>query len=186
MVAQIDDTIKANEGLAWNMLRKMHLHTDPEAISLAFEALWRAIENYDETKGTKLSTVASVYIYNKLGSYIRSLNKKQQLEVVSYNNIAYSDDEGGHEHLEFLVDDFDIDKNFKAEAFKADVSAALADARNSLTSEKQQKVFDIWVASEFEETASKIAKLAGVSQPQASETLNRVKFRLKKGLKDYV
>lgn len=185
-MAQIDDIIKANEGLAWNMLRKMHLHTDPEAISLAFEALWRAIENYDSSKGTKLSTVASVYIYNRLGSYIRSLNKKQQLEVVSYNNIAYNDDDGGHEHLEFLVDDFDIDHNFKTAAFKEDVSAALADARESLTSDKQRAVFDIWVASEFEESTSKIAKLAGVSQPQASETLNRVKFRLKKGLKEYV
>lgn len=185
-MAQIDDTIKANEGLAWNMLRKMHLHTDPEAISLAFEALWRAIENYDSSKRTKLSTVASVYIYNRLGSYIRSLNKKQQLEVVSYNNIAYNDDDGGHEHLEFLVDDFDIDRNFNVAAFKEDVSAALADARESLTSDKQRAVFDIWVASEFEESTSKIAKLAGVSQPQASETLNRVKFRLKKGLKEYV
>lgn len=185
-MAQIDDTIKANEGLAWNMLRKMHLHTDPEAISLAFEALWRAIENYDSSKGTKLSTVASVYIYNRLGSYIRSLNKKQQLEVVSYNNIAYNDDDGGHEHLEFLVDDFDIDRNFNVAAFKEDVSAALADARESLTSDKQRAVFDIWFASEFEESTSKIAKLAGVSQPQASETLNRVKFRLKKGLKEYV
>lgn len=185
-MAQIDDTIKANEGLAWNMLRKMHLHTDPEAISLAFEALWRAIENYDSSKGTKLSTVASVYIYNRLGSYIRSLNKKQQLEVVSYNNIAYNDDDGGHEHLEFLVDDFDIDRNFNVAAFKEDVSAALADARESLTSDKQRAVFDIWVTSEFEESTSKIAKLAGVSQPQASETLNRVKFRLKKGLKEYV
>lgn len=93
----IDDKIRDNVGLIFTQLNKFKLAKDPEAESIGYEALYNAILTYDQSKKVQFSTYASVCIYNALGSYVRTQNKQRQLEVISYNNIAFSEDGTDHE-----------------------------------------------------------------------------------------
>ena len=102
MQDDINAMIAKHSGLIFNQLKKFNLAKDPEAESIGYEALYNAILTYDQSKNVQFSTYASVCIYNALGSYVRTQNKQRQLEVISYNNVAYSEDGTDHEYVDFL------------------------------------------------------------------------------------
>ena len=83
----MNSLIKDNLGLVYKQIARLKLFDDPEAESIGYEALWTAAKTFDESKGYKFSTYAMCCIYNALGSYIRTLNKKSRIETISYDNI---------------------------------------------------------------------------------------------------
>ena len=112
MQDDINDKIASNVGLIFKQLNKFNLAEDPEAESIGYEALYNAILTYDQSKSVQFSTYASVCIYNALGSYVRTQNKQRQLEVISYNNVAYTEDGTDHEFVDFISAPSDVEQDY--------------------------------------------------------------------------
>jgi len=142
--------------------------------------LYNAICNFDESKCTKLSTVATVYIYNALGSYIRSLNKQRQIQEVSYHNIA---DENGNEYVDILSNGTDIEQDYIDNELRQVVSKAFNKQYEMLTNEKHKVIIGLWRDSEFTAQTTKIAEQANVSQSYVSQVINNFKASLKRRLR---
>lgn len=176
--------IEKHSGLVYSQLHKFNLIRDHDAESIAYEALYNALKNYDESKGTAISTVATVYIYNALGSYVRSLNKQRQLTIVSYNNFLLAEDPDNHEYLETLADDYDMEKEVVDKDVHRITMQAFNEAYSNLTNDKHKAILSIWRDSEFTAQTTDIAKQVGVSQSYVSQTINNFKYTLKKRLED--
>ena len=180
MRSDIDRLIQQNKGLVYKQLHRFHMSTDPDAESFAYEALWHAAEDFDETKGNKFSTVATVYIYNALCGYLRQLNAKRQLEVVSYNAIIKLSNGEKHEYLELLESDHNVEGDFMHKERIRYLVKYYRELLEGITNEKQRKIIIAWTKSGFEGTASSIAKRTGLSQSYVSQTITNFKFELKK------
>ncbi len=184
MQNDLNALIAKHSGLVYSQLHKFYLVDDPEAESIAFEALLNAIRNFDESKKTKLSTVATVYIYNALGSYVRKLNKQRVIETISYNNMAYSDSSEEHEFVELLSTGEDIEEDYVKTELHAQVRKVFNELYEGLTKDTHKTIVRLWNESDFQATTVEIAKLAGVSQSYVSQVLNSFKFKLRKKLED--
>lgn len=181
----INKTIADNTGLIFKQLKKFYLANDPEAESIGYEALYHAILNFDQEKNIRFSTYASVCIYNALGNYVRTMNKQRQLEVISYNNIAYTEDGADCEYESFLSNSVDIEANvLKQELCKA-VREEFQRLYDNLTNEKHRVILGIWRDSDFEASMVTIAKEAGVSQPYVSQVINSFKHNMKERMEEY-
>ena len=176
--------IQTHSGLVYSQLHKFNLIHDPEAESFAYEALYNAITNFDESKGTKLSTVATVYIYNALGSYVRSLNSSRQIKPISYNNIAYTDDNEEHEFVDLLPSNSDTESDYLLKEEYEYARLAFTMLYDKLTNEKHKLILNVWRESEFTAQTKDIAVEVGVSQSYVSQVINNFKFSLKKKLEE--
>lgn len=176
--------IQTHSGLVYSQLHKFKLIQDPEAESIAYEALYNAILNYDESKGTKLSTVATVYIYNALGSYVRTLNAKRQIQTISYNNIAYSDDNDDHEFLDLIPATTSVECDYVHKELCRCAMEAFDTMYSRLTNEKHKVILQAWKDSEFTAQTKDIAVKVGVSQSYVSQVINNFKYTLRKELED--
>lgn len=180
----IDSIIADNVGLIYTQLNKFNLAGDPEAESIGYEALYNAIVNFDESKGNKLSTVATIYIYNALGSYIRSLNNKRVIKTVSYNNIAYTDDSEEHEFVDMLSTGEDIEGSYIRYELHKHARKTFNELYDMLTNEKHKAILGIWRDSDFTMNTVDISKQIGVSQSYVSQVINNFKFKMRKKLED--
>lgn len=176
--------IQTHSGLVYSQLHKFNLIQDQEAESIAYEALYNAIKDFDNSKGTKISTLATVYIYNALGSYIRTLNKKRVIQVVSYNNIAYTDDADDHEFVDILPSDESIEDNYVKSELHQYTRSVFNELYDKLTNDKHKLILDLWNKSDFAATTVEIAKQLDVSQSYVSQVINNFKFKMKKKLED--
>lgn len=180
----IDDIIQANIKLVYAQLHKYNLANDPEAESIGYEALYHAIRDYDSSKGTKLSTVATVYIYNALGSYVRKLNNKRQLQIVSYNNIVQNGESDEDEFVDLIPADTCVESDYIRQENSERVREIFDKAYSGLTNEKHKLIIKCWNESDFTAQTKDIAAMAGVSQSYASQVILNFKSRLKKKLED--
>jgi len=185
MQEDINDKIAANAGLIFAQLKKFKLAKDPEAESIGYEALYNAILTYDQSKKVQFSTYASVCIYNALGSYVRTLNKQRQLEVISYNNIAFSDDGTDHEFVDFFEAPTGVEDDYIRNERCKLVRQAVQEQYDKLTNEKHKSIILLWCKSGYSMTSVAIAKEIGVSQPYVSQVISNFKFKLKKRLEEY-
>jgi RNA polymerase sigma factor (sigma-70 family) len=183
VMEEIDCLINQNIGLMVNILKQYNLFRDPEAESIAFEALWRACEDYDESLGYKRSTLITIYVKRALGSYIRTLNKQRQIETISYNNIAYSDDGTDHEFLDLLSADESVEHQIMKDIFHQQVMEVYHEVAATLDG-KKKAIIDEWEQSEFEATNKAIADATGVSQPYVNQVVATFKQKLRKRLKE--
>lgn len=174
-----NETIKANMGLAYAQLIRFNLRDDPDAESIALEALGNAVDNFDEAQNCRLSTLASVYIYNALCGYLRSVNRLSQVETVSLHTqivvngtihelhevidsgVSVEDDIVMQETIKMLLQCFDI-------------------AYNKLRSEKQKCIITTWRENDFDDSHTNIASECGVSQSYVTQTLAMFKTSIKK------
>ena len=180
MEQDINKLTKDNKGLVYKQLNHMKLAGDVEAESIAYEALWRAIVDYDESTGYKLSTLATVYIYNALGGYLRSLNRKRQIKTVSYNcKIQIGKDGDECELLDVLESDESIEGDYIMKERCRYALAAFEDEYNKLKSEPQKAILKYWKDSDFTLSTVQIAELSGVSQSYVSRVLSAFKYRLR-------
>ncbi len=180
---EIDYLIKQNIGLMVNILKQYNLPHDPDAESIGYEALWRACVDYDKTLGYKRSTLITIYVKRALGSYIRTLNKQRQIETISYNNIAYSDDGTDHEFLDLLSADESVEQQIMKDMFHQQVMEVYHEVAATLDG-KKKAIIDEWEQSEFEATNKAIADATGVSQPYVNQVVATFKQRLRKRLKE--
>lgn len=181
----INRLIASNTGLVYKQLKQFNLARDPEAESIGYEALYNAVLDFDSSKGTKLSTLATVYIYNALGSYVRTLNKKRQLEVISYNNVAYTDEGDEKEYVDFIPAHTTVEEAYiKQEKCKA-VRQVFQELYDNLTNDKHKMILAKWRDSEYTATTKDLAKEVGVSQPYVSQVINNFKFKLKQRLEEH-
>lgn len=185
MQESIDDKIAANAGLIFVQLNKFNLAKDPEAESIGYEALYNAILTYDQSKAVKFSTYASVCIYNALGSYVRTQNKQRQLEVISYNNIAFSEDGTDHEFVDFFESPTSVEDDYVRSERDMLVRQAVKQQYDMLTNEKHKSIILLWCRSGYSMTSVAIAKEVGVSQPYVSQIISNFKFKLRKRLEEY-
>lgn len=185
MQDSIDSKIANNIGLVYKQLYRFHLSKDPNAVSIGYEALYNAILTYNDNKTACFSTYATVCIYNALGTYVRTLNKKRQLDVVSYNSIAYTEDGTNHEFVDLLASPVDVEQNFIKEEKCAMVRKAVQELYNSLSNEKHKAILVLWRDSDYTMQTIKIAERVGVSQPYVSQILGKFKRILKERLEEY-
>ena len=185
MQDDINAKIARNVGLIFSQLKKFNLARDPEAESIGYEALYNAILTYDQSKNVQFSTYASVCIYNALGSYVRTQNKQRQLEVISYNNVAYSEDGTDHEFVDFFSASADVEKDYMREELQKLVRAEVQKLYDGLTNEKHKAILSLWRNTGYVASTKEIAKEVGVSQPYVSQIINSFKHKLKQRLEAY-
>lgn len=185
MQDDINDKIASNVGLIFKQLNKFNLAKDPEAESIGYEALYNAILTYDQSKSVQFSTYASVCIYNALGSYVRTQNKQRQLEVISYNNVAYTEDGTDHEFVDFISTPSDVEQDYMKKELHRLVREEFQKQYDMLTNEKHKSIISLWRDSEYEASMVSIAKQVGVSQPYVSQVINSFKFNLRKRLEEH-
>lgn len=181
----INDKIASNTGLIFRQLNKFNLAKDPEAESIGYEALYNAILTYDQSKDIRFSTYASVCIYNALGSYVRTLNKQRQLETMSYNTIAYSEDGTDHEFVDFFSAPTNIENDYLKQELYDIVKKEVQDLCDTLTNDKHKAILMAWRDSDYEASTVELSKKVGVSQPYASQVINSLKFNLRKRLEEH-
>lgn len=185
MQGDINTLIAANKGLVYKQLNKYNLAKDPEAESIGYEALYNAVLDFDISKGTKLSTLATVYIYNALGSYVRTLNKKRQLEVISYNNVAYTDNGDEKEYVDFLASTNTVEEAYISKEQCIAVQQAVQELYDNLTNEKHKIILAKWRDSGYTAKTKELAKEVEVSQPYVSQVISSFKFKLKQRLEEH-
>lgn len=182
----MDKIIKDNAGLIFAQLKRLNIMHDSEAQSIGYEALWNAAMTYDESKGYKFSTYATCCIYNALCSYIRTLNKKRQLEVVSYNSIAYQEDGTKHEYLELLSTDIvDTEQEILQKELYCTLNRAIQISYDRLTNPKHKAVIKVWRDAEYNISNKEVAAAVGVSQPYVNQIINTFKNSIKKIMEGY-
>lgn len=182
----MDKIIKDNAGLIFAQLKRLNIMHDSEAQSIGYEALWNAAMTYDESKGYKFSTYATCCIYNALCSYIRTLNKKRQLEVVSYNSIAYQEDGTKHEYLELLSTNIvDTEQELLQKELYCTLNRAVQISYDRLTNPKHKAVIKVWRDAEYNISNKEVATAVGVSQPYVNQIINTFKNSIKKIMEGY-
>jgi RNA polymerase sigma factor (sigma-70 family) len=177
---EIEELIEHNIGLVRKQLNKFYLANNPDAISLAYEALWKAATTFKHEKGVKFSTYATVCIFNTLGSFVRTLHKQRQLELVSYNAIIDGKDT---EYLDLLPAPINIEESYLRNEHLNKVGK-LFESEFGWFNNKQQAILVLWRDSDFSATTSEIALEVGCSQSYASQVINIMKGRLKNRLEE--
>ena len=89
-----EQLIIKNEGLVYYTLDLLNCKYSDEAISVGYEALWRAIETFDTSKNVKFSTYAVVCIRNAIWDMFRAQKE------VSDNEIFFERPGGPHPELD--------------------------------------------------------------------------------------
>lgn len=180
----INDKIAENRGLIYQQLTRFNLLYDQDAESYAYEALYRAITTYNENAGTVFSTYAVCVIANALRKHLRTLNKKRQLDVVSYND-AISADQDSDDLIEIIPDNTDAEAIVLFKEFSGVVCASFNKVLKTLPP-LQQKVISTWYDTDCKLTQSELAKALHTSQPTVSKALSVFKYRLKLELEEYM
>jgi RNA polymerase sigma factor (sigma-70 family) len=171
----INELILLNKGLLNKQLYKFYLLNDPDALSFAYEALYKAIITFKPESNNQFSTYATVCMYNRLGSYVRSLHK-QELEVVYYEESVLADGS--------TLQDV-IDNGFRTDAptliFDGIVEALIVvdDLILTMRNPLQRCVATEWRESNFTATHETIAANIGCTQSYVSQIIKKLVAKAK-------
>lgn len=178
----INDKIRKNKGLIYKQLHAFQLTYDQDAESTAYEALYKAIQTYDEKAGTAFSTYAICVINNALRHHLRSLNKKRQLDVISYYTPLSTDDEDSACLVDVLVHPDDAESMLIDKESRAIINTAFSE-EYQLLSTKHKSVVDLfYIAGNM--TQQEIAKSVGFTQATVSKIISAFRHRLKVRLEE--
>jgi RNA polymerase sigma factor (sigma-70 family) len=178
----VEELLILNSGLIGCQLKKFGLLGDPEAESLGYEALYNSIMTFDTSRSNKFSTYASVCIYNKLGSYVRSLNTSIRKNTISYDE--YVDDKGTT-HLDRFESPHTADGKLMERVSIENIMKCVDACIDEVTNETQKSILELWRDSEFTATNKEIASKLTCSQSYVSQTLIRFRNNLKCKLEVY-
>lgn len=182
----LNKMIKDNEGLVYKQLHRFNLVGNPDAESLAFEALFKACLNYDKSTGNTFSTFATCCIYNAIGMHLRQVSKKRQLQVISYNTVYSIDDHGDeHELLEFIDGGERADEQTLRQELVINVRRVINESIEQVNSDIQKRVLILWRDSEYSMSTLELAKRAGTSQSYVSRIITNFKASLKPKLEEF-
>jgi len=169
----VEELIKLNGGLMGKQLRKFGLTHDPEAISYAYEALYKAIITYNETKHSAFSTYATICIYNRLGSYVRHLKTAIMVNTISYNR---------DDHIATMESAATADGALMQQAGVEEIKQAFNECYNKLTAPMHVAIVDAWKNSDFTITHTEIANKLDCSRSYASQVITKFRGKLKSKL----
>lgn len=175
----VEELIKLNEGLIGKQLKKFGLVGDPEALSLGYEALYKAIMTFNTSRSNKFSTYATVCIYNKLGSYVRSINTAINKNTISYDAPV---DDKGTTHLDRFESALTADRRLLEETGVKEIMQCVEQCIAEVNSKTQRNILEYWRESMFRATHREIASKLDCSQSYVSQTLNRFRSNLKNKL----
>jgi RNA polymerase sigma factor (sigma-70 family) len=180
MQGDVNLIIEDNLGLVYSQLKRFNLLRDQDAESIAYEALYKAIVGFDDSKTNAFSTYAVVCIYNALGCYMRQVNRVRKLDVVSYNNTV-SDGEGGTtELLDFIPAKESVEDVLIKQELNGCLQTVIKELYEGLSNEKHKKIVASWIVSGYSKTTVQLAKDVEVSQSYASQVIQRFKSNIKK------
>jgi len=175
----VEELIKLNAGLIGKQLKKFGLVGDPEALSIGYEALYKAIMTFNTSRSSKFSTYATVCIYNSLGSYVRSLNTAINKNTISYD--APVDDEGTT-YLDSFKSTLTADGKLLEEAGVKEIMQCVELCIAEVNNKTQRSILEYWRKSKFKATQREIASELNCSQSYVSQTLNQFRCNLKNKL----
>ncbi len=175
----VEELIKLNEGLIGTQLKKFGLVGDPEALSLGYEALYKAIMTFNTSRSNKFSTYATVCIYNKLGSYVRSINTTINKNTISYDAPV---DDKGTTHLDRFESALTADGRLLEETGVKEIMQCVEQCIAEVNNKTQRNILEYWRESMFRATHREIASKLDCSQSYVSQTLNRFRSNLKNKL----
>lgn len=184
-MADINDVIEANLGLVYQQLHRFNLADEPDAISYAYEALYKAAKTFDTSAGTAFSTYAVCVIANDIRRYLRTLYRKRQLTVVSYDEPVYSNDGNEATLLDTLSGPDNAEDHILSEELRVEIAEALNRVYDSLAADGHRRIFEVWRESDFEAKQKDIAQLTGFTQPYVSRVLSIIKYKMKVELEGY-
>ena len=180
----INEQIAANRGLIYSQLYRFKLADDPDAESYAYEALYKAIQTYDANANTAFSTYAVCVIANELRKHLRHLNRKRQLEVVSYNATIQTGTDT-ISYLDTLYYDTDAESEVLFKELQGVVRESFLKVYNSLN-DTHKAIIKAWYDSEYKLRQKEIAELMQLSQPSVSRALSAFKYKLRLELEEYM
>ena len=164
-----EQLIIKHEGLVFYTMDMLNCkHTD-EAISVGYEALWRAIETFDSSKKVKFSTYAVTCIRNAIWDMYRTQRE------VSAHEVFIEDLQ-----VELGCNDTNLNPPEPSQSYLL-VQEAVDEALKKLSGKKRQ-IAIAWIGSKMSATA--IAQEVGCSQSYVSQVIGQVKHIIKKELVD--
>lgn len=175
----VEELIVLNYGLMQKQLNKFGMYNDPDALSYAYESLYRAIITYNLEDNHKFSTYATVCIYNRLGSYVRSLKTQIVVNTTSYDNPI---DEAGKTMLDVLESVHTADGSLLSECGVSVIYETILDCMKSMKNPLHYQIVELWMDSGFKATHTFIADELECTQSYVSQTLKIFKNTLKKKL----
>ena len=177
----INDQIARHTGLIYKQLVAFDLRHDQDAESFAYEALYRAVVTYKDNMGTAFSTYAICCINNELRKYLRTLNRKRQLEVISYDAPLNASEESSCladvlEHPNSVEQMLLADEHSRyiIESFKAEYR---------LLTDRHKAVIRMFY--DGKSTQKEIATSVGVTQATVSKIVSAFKHRVKLRMEEY-
>ena len=109
-----EEFINNNIGLVINTVLNKFMNADcdkDELVATGCEALVKAADTYDISKGNEFSTYARSCIYNEIMTFLRKL--KNDSSVLSFDDVAYLSDDGNDLKLEDVVPSkVDIERDY--------------------------------------------------------------------------
>ena len=109
-----EEFINNNIGLVINIVINNFMNVDydkKELVATGCEALVKAADTYDISKGNEFSTYARSCIYNEIMTFLRKL--KNDSSVLSFDDVAYLSDDGNDLKLEDVVPSkVDIERDY--------------------------------------------------------------------------
>jgi len=171
----LNELVQLNYGLLHAQLKKFYLVNDPDAISYGYEALYKAILTFTPGKSA-FSTYATVCIYNRLGSHIRSLNTQIITNTGSYEEVAYEE----LRLIDTLESPDTVDESILSEAGVEYFHKVFKYCLKELVrSDLHKQIISLWYDSNFTMTHAKIAEELGCAQSYVSQTIKWFKASMK-------
>jgi RNA polymerase sigma factor (sigma-70 family) len=175
----VEELIQLNYGLVVKQLRKYGLLKDDDAKNLGRYALYKAITTYDSSNVSSFSNYATICIYNRLGSYVRSIKTPINTNTVSYD--ALMSDEGAS-YGQLLESPNTVESRLMSSIAVKEiyykVHKCIAELKNPL----HVKITTMWLDSCFTITHSDIALAVGCSQSYVTRVINAFRNNLKNKL----
>ena len=176
----IDRLIESNLGLVYAQLNKFNLLHDHEAESYAYEALYNATVSYTINKKTAFSTYATVCIYNALCNYLRQINRKRKLELISYNAVIDEEATQTTEFLDTLKVDNSVETLYLRKEHNKELWRILNDELNSMKESTKKSILLKWIESNCIISRTNLALLFGVSQPYVTSVIKNFQATIKR------
>lgn len=174
----VEELIKLNYGLLYKQLDKFYLTDDPDALSLGLEALYNSIMTFEPGKSA-FSTYATVCIYNRLGSHVRSLNTLINTNTVSYETPVGPD---GTSIIDKLESPLTADEEVLAESGVEHIWQVFHVCLGELDNGLHKRIVSLWGESGFTVSQAVIAETVGCTQTYVSQILKKFRNILKERL----
>lgn len=148
-----------------------------DMISIGSIGLVKAINTYQEDKGTRLATYASKCIENEILMHLRA-TKNDKTELHLFDPLSSEDEEGEVSYID-LVRDEDGDV---AEAVASKVQAESVLSKMDVLDKKEREVLELryGLSGKTQKTQREIAKMLGISRSYVSRIEKRALAKLAK------